>query len=108
MPKVLSDDYFEFLPQYKEVEELDQTKILPSREDASSDEKISRSDEDVAGFNEETSKQAIMLQQHQEEISEMETVSSSNPAASLLSIVAQYNGQDQDLLLINLLKRDQA
>ena len=109
VPNVLSDDSFEFLPQYKEVEELDQTEeeILPSREDASSDENLSNSDEDVGNFSGETSQQAVTtLQQHKEKISEMIPVSSGNLAASLLSIVAQYNGPD--LLLIDLLKRDQA
>ena len=108
MPNVLSDDNFEFLPQYKEVEELDQTEeILLSREDASSDENLSNSDENVDNFNGETSQQAgTTLQKNTEKISEMITVSFGNLAASLLSIVAQYNGQD--LLLIYLLKRDQA
>ena len=109
VPNVLSDDNFEFLPQYKEVEELDQTEeeILPSREDASTDKNLSNSDEDVGNFSGETSQQAVTtLQQHKEKISEMIPVSSGNLAASLLSIVAQYNGPD--LLLIDLLKRDQA
>ena len=89
------------------MEELDQTEeILLSREDASSDENLSNSDEDVSNFNGETSQQAVTtLQQHTEKISEMITVSSGNLAASLLSIVAHYG---QDLLLIDLQKRDQA
>ena len=76
--------------------------VMKIRDESNSDE-----DEDVGNFSVETSQQAVTtLQQHKEKISEMIPVSSRNLAASLLSIVAQYNGPD--LLLIDLLKRDQA